>query len=758
MQEWPVGGRPVPRPARPSGDSAYERFVRTAVYFGAPVRGHHHRTYAVRPFTRSMARLAGGAADEPVAVRLRLPDAPPVAIRTWADEAGVLAAVGSVLPHVPHYIAGRGDTAIHSHVDGVPLSGVCPDGHPVDPPLIGALTGLLAGLGRVRRDALPPLPQGWPRPEAGDSRAFLRTLAQLTERRIRQANWPEFGGLFTSLGIPDDAVLRYAERAPALTRRPYGLLHTDLHRDNVIVPRHGDVPLVAVDWEFASFGDPLHDLAAHLVRMRYPDAQWREVTTAWAAATTAVRPRAVEGLERDLPHYVAFERARSAYPAVVRAARSLGASFDQKALDEATATVHRALADAAEPLRLARVPDVEEIERLLFRWAACGGRREGAGPRPAASWIRHRPDPRVPARGDFPQRCVQDALAAEGAAPAEHVFKGTAHLNTVVRVDNADFPVVVVRRRASSVAQPERRFLSEHAVLGAIERSGAPVRAPRVLALGVSDLLGDRQDPFAVHSYEGPAGTCRPPSHPVNGLLPHEADDVVDQLCALTRVDHAGLDPAAEGVDFFRWLSAELARLVHDLPRTTQQLARELGLPDGYRLREILDQYRVAPRAPALLHGDLNPWNLVRRDGTITVIDWEMAMIGDPLYDLVRHLHLTPTRPEIRRRMFERWSGRLPERHTTGWADDWRVYRWIEIVRSAYVDLDRLVTGAGLDAPNVQRAVDSYAMTLRAATALLGLSVGSTTNPYLARAFPGKGGRGRTGAARPRPAGTGAGG
>ena len=56
-------------------------------------------------------------------------------------------------------------------------------------------------------------------------------------------------------------------------------------------------------------------------------------------------------------------------------------------------------------------------------------------------------------------------------------------------------------------------------------------------------------------------------------------------------------------------------------------------------------------------------------------------------------------------------------------------------MRSAYVDLDRLVTGASLDAPNVRRAVDSYAMTLAAATGSLGLPARPAANPYLARAL-----------------------
>jgi aminoglycoside phosphotransferase (APT) family kinase protein len=344
------------------------------------------------------------------------------------------------------------------------------------------------------------------------------------------------------------------------------------------------------------------------------------------------------------------------------------------------------------------------------------------------------PDGRVPEHPLFPHTAVAGALLAEGAAPAHRVFKGTGHLNTVVRVPGFE-QAVVVRRKAAEACRRERSFLSEHAVLRAIEEAGVPVSAPRILALGESLQC----EPFAVHTYVGPQDTDVPPNHPVNGLRPSEADDLVDQLCALTKVDYEPLDPAAAEEDwaFLPWLCEQLAQLVDRLPRESQQLARTLGLPDGERLRRILSGRAVTVRAPSLLHGDLNPWNLVRGSGgtTLTIIDWEMAMVGDPLYDLVRHMHLTPTRSEIRDRMFRRWARTLPAARTADWERDWHVYRGIEIVRSAYVDLDRLVTGSSLDVPNVRRALRGYAMTLAAATASLGLPTRATANPYLARAL-----------------------
>ncbi|MER7897280.1 aminoglycoside phosphotransferase family protein [Streptomyces sp. NPDC096046] len=736
-----MGAPPRPRPLpgeRASHDATFRAFVKLAAERGRESGGHHHRNY-VLPLTEGMARMVGGEAGTSVTVRMRRPDALRVVIRTWQDEAGLLAAVRGALPHAPRCLVKRGDVAIHSFAEGVPLSGVCDHGKPVDTPMVRALAGLLARTAQVRRGALPALPAVWPRNDT-DSHGFLRTLAHLADQQIRRPNRDGFGGLFAALGIPEDALAQLAGRVPAMARRPYSLLHADLHRDNVIVSYAGDPPLVCVDWELATYGDPLHDLATHLVRMRYPAHQWAEVVDAWAEAMREVRPAAVNGLAKDLRHYLAFERAQSVFPDVMRAARSLEESFTrtreesftQTSLDEATAEVRRALDAAAEPLRLVGVPGEGEIRRALFRWLVSrtnGGIRDRAWIAKASEW---RPDRRMPERPDFPPAAVREALLAEGAAPAGRVFKGTAHLNTVVSVPGFDAPVVV-RRKLAEVCRRERGFLSEHAVLRAIEESSVGVAAPRVLALGETY----QSDTIALHTYVGPRDVDRPPNHPVHGLLPHEADGLVDQLCALTRVRYKQVDPAAGEGAFHRWLREQLISLVRDLPKESQQLARHLGLPDADRLRLILSRYEVSHREPALLHGDLNPWNLVRRDDrlALTLIDWEMAVVGDPLYDLVRHMHLTPTRPEIRDRMFRRWERRLPAEYTRDWREDWRVYRRLEIVRSAYVDLDRIVTGASMDAPNVRRAVDSYAVTLAVATGSLGLPVRSTANPCLARAL-----------------------
>lgn len=735
---------PAERRGRVSG-AVCEAFVERAIRDGEMTSGHHNRNFLL-PLDEAMAREVGGEADTPVTVRVRKPtdEALPVVIRTWRDEVRVLDAVGSVLPHVPTCLAESWGAAVHSYVDGVPLSRLCPEGRSVDRTLIEKLTALLAEMSRVREESLPPLPDYWPCEDDG-GQAFLHTLAKLVHHDVCLPNWHRFGNLFASLRIPRDAMLQYAEHVPELTRRPYSLLHGDLHRDNVILTYSGEPPLFCVDWELATYGDPVHDLAVHLVRMGYPNAQRDDVITAWERAVRAVTPAATEGLEADLDHYVEFERAQSVYPDVMRAAQSLDGSFEQHDLDRATGSIRRALEAAARPLRLVDMPSGPEIEDALVAWQKLrDSRHMKLRPLIAIDWTRRTRLPR--AEGEPSDVVLDEALAAERRASADQVLTGTTHRNTVVCVEAAPHPVVV-RRRREGVHGNRRSFLHEHVVLEAIARSDIKVSAPKALGLGMSEggFL------FALHSYVGTPTYPGRLDHPVDGLRPDEADALVDQLCELTKVDKGLLGSfgtCPDGADFYRSLSDQLVEQVVELSPQTRELAHQLGLPEAGRLREILHSYQVTPRSQALLHGDLNPWNLVRREGEaapLAVVDWEAAMLGDPLYDLVRHMHLTPTPWRIRKQMFDRWQERLDEEYTWRWRSDERVYLRLERVRSAYVDLDRLVTRSSLDAPGVSRAVDSYAATLARAKAALGLRGwrrGGDVQPLLLRALP-YAGRGR---------------
>lgn len=98
-----------------------------------------------------------------------------------------------------------------------------------------------------------------------------------------------------------------------------------------------------------------------------------------------------------------------------------------------------------------------------------------------------------------------------------------------------------------------------------------------------------------------------------------------------------------------------------------EQLGVHSAALDGLRARSK----QLGPRPFALIHGDLHRHNfIVDGAGDLWTIDWELAMIGDPLYELATHLHLMsyPQREEFR--IAELWQ-REVESVLPGGSRDW---------------------------------------------------------------------------------------
>ncbi|MER7727870.1 phosphotransferase [Streptomyces sp. NPDC096323] len=134
------------------------------------------------------------------------------------------------------------------------------------------------------------------------------------------------------------------------------------------------------------------------------------------------------------------------------------------------------------------------------------------------------------------------------------------------------------------------------------------------------------------------------------------------------------------------------------LPRY-HALFRDLGIPGG-----ALDGLREAtralvPRPSALLHGDLHRENFIvdGRDDLWT-IDWELAVVGDPLYDLATHLHLMGYPADQESRITGIWrravEGARPG-SSEGWEADLPVLRAYKRAQSVYTDVIRTALALG---------------------------------------------------------------
>ncbi|WP_329273561.1 phosphotransferase family protein [Streptomyces sp. NBC_01451] len=102
-----------------------------------------------------------------------------------------------------------------------------------------------------------------------------------------------------------------------------------------------------------------------------------------------------------------------------------------------------------------------------------------------------------------------------------------------------------------------------------------------------------------------------------------------------------------------------------------QSLFEALGVDaDSFKtLRKNVSD--LTERPFCLLHADLHRENFVLdRAGRLWTIDWELAMFGDPLYDLATHLYLMRYPEKQRDSLAERWSS-LAEDVRPGSAKNW---------------------------------------------------------------------------------------
>ncbi|MGC0383518.1 phosphotransferase [Streptomyces sp. SAI-129] len=187
---------------------------------------------------------------------------------------------------------------------------------------------------------------------------------------------------------------------------------------------------------------------------------------------------------------------------------------------------------------------------------------------------------------------------------------------------------------------PLQRFV-EGRTLGSLYGAGRTV--PDVFTRQIVRLFGEMA---AVTSRTLPvARRCRPEDRRADG----DTDGFMERLVCFT----------------------EQRVYAQNLPRFGSLFAA-LGLDDDAfkRLRKHVAGLRERPFC--LLHADLHRENLVvDADRRLWTIDWELAMVGDPLYDLATHLHLMRYPSWQRARVVEAWR-RTVEAERPGGSYGWR--------------------------------------------------------------------------------------
>lgn len=324
-----------------------------------PLKGYHHETYVLR--------LLGGTQI----VKVREPRAEILWFdrRCFQSEEKLLRALKGDISRIPDVldVAGMG---LQGFIEGRTLPARRWAGRRVPDAILDQIVDLFREMARIRPPRLENVPRRClphDRAADGDTDAFLDRLIAFIEEQVYAKNHTEFGGLFEELGVRGDSFTTLRKHVAGLRKRPFCLLHADLHRKNFVVDSQGE--LWTIDWELAMLGDPLYDLATHLYLMHYPADQQRRMTEEWRRVVERGNPGGSYGMEDDLDLLLDFKRAQSVFTDVIRVSLSLSdeTGFNWVALPWAARKVQRVLTEAAGPLGLADVPRLPEIMAALVR-------------------------------------------------------------------------------------------------------------------------------------------------------------------------------------------------------------------------------------------------------------------------------------------------------------------------------------------------------------------------------------------------------
>ncbi|CAN5460386.1 phosphotransferase family protein [soil metagenome] len=216
---------------------------------------------------------------------------------------------------------------------------------------------------------------------------------------------------------------------------------------------------------------------------------------------------------------------------------------------------------------------------------------------------------------------------------------GDGHSNLTFLVSDASGGQVVVRRPPPPPTPPGAHdMLREARLIGALGDSAVPVA--KLLATAEAEEVIDVH--FYVMSFAaGPVVTTRTPA-PLDTpeVRRRVGETMVDTLADLHRVDYvaAGLADLGKPVGFNGRHLKRMARLVAD----------EAGDPPPHfaAIDSWLGAHVPGESGAAIVHNDFRLGNLVlsaQRPGEVeAVLDWELATLGDPLFDLGYFLASVP--------------------------------------------------------------------------------------------------------------------
>jgi aminoglycoside phosphotransferase (APT) family kinase protein len=276
------------------------------------------------------------------------------------------------------------------------------------------------------------------------------------------------------------------------------------------------------------------------------------------------------------------------------------------------------------------------------------------------------------------------AAAALEAADGAALPAGYYNRNVVVERDGATY---LVRAPIAGAPTLDIRLTPEALVLPLLAAQGFP--APRL-------LFRDPAGRFAVHSYI--PGRSLDTLFPVRAPLPEwVAPAMGAQFAQLHSLDPSPFAPVcgmlAPDRDCAALLRAAVSyteRFYRESAGRHARLFAHLGFPPDPLAPVRAEAHRLVPQPFVVCHCDAHRRNLIIAPDaeTLTMIDWELATLADPAYDLALHLHKVRYAPHQEAAFLEAYAG---VRGAAPAPDQIAIYRRHEQLRSALIDVVRVV-------------------------------------------------------------------
>jgi tetratricopeptide (TPR) repeat protein len=314
--------------------------------------------------------------------------------------------------------------------------------------------------------------------------------------------------------------------------------------------------------------------------------------------------------------------------------------------------------------------------------------------------------------------------------------------NHNVRVETTT-GAVNVRIALAGADQMDLRIWPEAQLLRAVTAKLPRLRVPAV-------RFASAEPPYQLQEHIG--GRLLDQLAPRGVAVPgHVPTDVAELFGHLGAVPVTALPPLPTGWPADGDTSAFATRLsaVTETVYATQRaefapLFRSLGIPVEPVAAAVAGWPGLSGRPFRLLHADVHRKNMIVADGAVWFLDWELALWGDPLYDVASHLHKMGYLPAEEAAFLAAWQRAESAPAAAGgvWRADLARYLAHERVKSAVVDAVRYakLVSSGDCPPERERGLArSMAGKLRAAYPVWGLPAVEFDEAELLRILRGRG-------------------